>query len=405
MFQGQCPLTRKECGVSHFFFCSICRWKRGVRKWCFRNKWEITRHLDTKTHRDAVACLVRGTNNHDDGEPLEDESMTNSVAKTGTSKDEKEWKDTKKNNTDDTRDSIFDWTQQDSSDLSVGEGGNVEMIGDSATEDCFIWLDSSKKVGYNFYDENKYSQHMQKKGKARMDNLTWITGHSEQQVRCREAALKGLAAEHAVASALGTSQLSCDDKCGQTKSNCLYTLLLTQISLKLPKAERNMLSAVLNHLSQTKMLCRGEPEKELYIPKTGAEMKNKLQDSKQSVMKNLVIPKMEVMDEGGYVYVSLADSLRVQFASDHPPNMFSVFGDSIHAQTPRGNELLAEFLHSDASREGPAVYPVKLVLWSDGFQCFNVTVNTAAAAHTCFATMGAKDGDMSGECVYEFFCC
>ena len=160
---------------------------------------------------------------------------------------------------------------------------------------------------------------------------------------------------------------------------------------------------MLNHVSQTRALGRADHEPELYIPKTGAEMKNKLQDCKSSVMKNLVIPQMVVLDEGGHVYVPLAESLRVQFASDHPPNMFSVFGDSTHAKTPRGIELLSEFLHSDASREGPALYPVKLVLWSDGFQCFNVTVNNEAAAHTCFATMGAKDGDMSGECRSSFF--
>ena len=159
-----------------------------------------------------------------------------------------------------------------------------------------------------------------------------------------------------------------------------------------------MLVAVLNHLvrDQHSVTNTGQAvdvvEPPPFLPVNGQNLQTTLIGGSNSIMKTLPVPQMKLIDNG-YVYVPLIETLKWQFGSDNPPNMFHPWGGSVHASSHRGQELLADFIFSDTTGKGPSLYPVKLVLWSDGFESFNVTINSEATAHACFATIGAEDGE------------
>ena len=91
----------------------------------------------------------------------------------------------------------------------------------------------------------------------------------------------------------------------------------------------------------------------------------------------------------------MEDIIRFQFTTEHCPRPFQRFKDSIHSNTIRGIELLS----SAQSTLHPVpddydIYPVKLILWSDGANPFSTK---DCSVHICVATVGAPDGDHSGK--------
>ena len=245
----------------------------------------------------------------------------------------------------------------------------------------------------DFDTKEGYESHLKQVGTESMASKALGLKESGPCAIRQEATRAGKAAEYVVTNAIKAGKVASHLSYDVSKSDCLYTLMLTKVALKLPQTERNMLAAVMNHLHRTH--CDRAPT--IYLPKNGQEMHNTLVRARYSIMNNVPSPNPVTTNKGGYVYVPLADSLRVQFESDEPPNMFQPFSKTVHGKAPRGAELLADFMKSRVTSDEPGLYPVKLILWSDGFQCFNVTVNNDASAHVCFATMGAKDGDMSGK--------
>jgi hypothetical protein len=80
--------------------------------------------------------------------------------------------------------------------------------------------------------------------------------------------------------------------------------------------------------------------------------------------------------------------------------LFLPFSHSVHANTPRGKELLdpSKVVGSmSEDHRGHPIFPIKLLPWTDDFEVHNVVKTTGASAHLGFVTISAKDGDHSGK--------
>ena len=112
-----------------------------------------------------------------------------------------------------------------------------------------------------------------------------------------------------------------------------------------------------------------------------------------SIVRKLPCPKAQSIDKTELNYVSLEDIIRFQFTTEHYPCPFRRFKDSIHANTIRGIKLLSSaqsILHPVP--DDYDIYPVKLILWSDGANPFSTK---DCSVHICVATVGAPDDNHS----------
>ena len=184
-------------------------------------------------------------------------------------------------------------------------------------------------------------------------------------------------------------------------ANTLFALLLSYLSNKLSKNDRSMLLALLSFVKANNDQTTNEKELSLFIPTDDAELRRVLIDGTCSVYGNLPVPPIIALEDNDVVYVPLKNTITQQFAKkSRIPNVFLPFSESIHGSSPRGTELLNGVSSDMSSAYREKVYPLKLILWTDAFQCFNVSINSEASAHTCTATVGAMDGDHSG--AYSF---
>ena len=190
-----------------------------------------------------------------------------------------------------------------------------------------------------------------------------------------------------------------------TDSSAMYTLLVMHLTKKMTIPDREIFSSILsfvahNERQQVIGLDNSAPSvsESLYIPKNAPDIRQTLFEGVTSLQNNLPLPDTRLLDNK-FVYIPLMETIRNQFATENPPHPFLPFDNDVHASSPRGQELLASFLESPVNNDPhqPMLYPLKLILWCDGFQCFNFSVDSDASAHACYATIGAKDGDHSGK--------
>ena len=378
--EAHCPLSlasKDSCGRKRFHYCWACHRCRMAGqhvsrnlKTSFGNRQSLIRHEGSEAHKNSLKLLIaaakRNCGNHDRAADTNQQEHGNS----GGMEDE---------------------------DLVHGDGSfGMEEEADNICDEAAVPVEPEnvpERSVWQFGNIENYSAHLKKAGKIGANLPLCAMENSGMNPHLQEANRNGEAAKFIVDNAIKGGKVASHSMYNVSTSECLMTLLLTKITLKLPEAERNMLAAVINHMAAGNK----DMNPNQYIPINGQDMHNVLVKAEYSVMNNVAAPKATITQKGGYAYVSLTDSLRVQFASDKPPHMFHIFEKTLHSQHPRGKELLADFALCPVKQNEPGLYPVKLILWSDGFQCFNVTVNTNAAAHACFATMGAEDGDMSGK--------
>jgi hypothetical protein len=181
----------------------------------------------------------------------------------------------------------------------------------------------------------------------------------------------------------------------ENASTSLYTLLLSKLSIEMSSTQRQILATLLSHTFH----CATDRNSRLQVPSCGNDIRNKLLEGKFSVKANLPIPEIVELADG-FIYIPMKSTIKHQFCSEHPPNAFLPFSHSVHANTPRGKELLVpgEVIGSISDdQSGYPIYPVKLLPWTDDFEVHNVVKTTGASAHLGFVTIGAKDGDHSGK--------
>ena len=96
--------------------------------------------------------------------------------------------------------------------------------------------------------------------------------------------------------------------------------------------------------------------------------------------------------------LSLTEIIRYMFSTDRPPYPFVNFQDSVHASTERGKQLLA--IEKDHLSHSTLLYPVQIILWSDAFapSLFN-----DKSVHCLLATIGAREGDHSGNSTFPIW--
>ena len=169
----------------------------------------------------------------------------------------------------------------------------------------------------------------------------------------------------------------------------LFALLLSYLTSKLSKNDRSMLVSLLKYV-------QAHPDTS-FVPSNDAHLRRVLIDGTYSIYDNLPVPPIVILENGDVAYVPLKNTIIQQFAKkSRVPNAFLPFIESKHGCSPRGAELLNGITSDMSTAFIDKVYPLKLILWTDAFQCFNVSINSQASAHTCTATVGALDGDHSG---------
>jgi len=132
----------------------------------------------------------------------------------------------------------------------------------------------------------------------------------------------------------------------------------------------------------------------LFIPSKGSD--RCLIKGTNSIYKNLPIPSTQ-KTKSGYMYVSLKESILHLFLSENPPIPFIPLKSAIHANTNRGRKLLYKFSDNYNGDLPVNLFPVELYIWNDGFLAHQFSVKNDAAAHVCYATIGAPNGDHSGK--------
>jgi hypothetical protein len=181
----------------------------------------------------------------------------------------------------------------------------------------------------------------------------------------------------------------------ENASMSLYTLLLSKLSIEMSSTQRQILATLLSHAFHSAR----DRNSKLFVPSCGNDIRKKLLEGKHSVKANLPIPQIVELAEG-FIYIPMKSTIKHQFCSEDPPNPFLPFSHSVHANTPRGKELLdpSEVVGSmSEDHRGHPIFPIKLLPWTDDFEVHNVVKTTGASAHLGFVTIGAQDGDHSGK--------
>ena len=176
----------------------------------------------------------------------------------------------------------------------------------------------------------------------------------------------------------------------RSHSSTLFMLVLSYFSSRLSKNQCILLSSILSYVK-----CKGNQES-LYIPKDKNDIRTFMTEGSNSLYSLLPTPPVDEY-AGDLVYIPIKETITRLFSNKSQiPNIFLPVAESPHASCPRGQELLNPIIPDLKSASDSKLYPLKLILWTDAFQCFNVSINSDASAHTCTATLGAIDGDHSG---------
>ena len=171
-----------------------------------------------------------------------------------------------------------------------------------------------------------------------------------------------------------------------SQNNAMFHLMLAKLVSVLPDTLRPVLVSLLYHYSTNP---------KLFVPVNESYLRSYWSGGNNSIVQKLPCPKAQSIGKTELNYVSLEDIIRFQFTTEHYPCPFQRFKDSIHANTIRGIELLSSaqsILHPVS--DDYDIYPVKLILWSDGANPFSTK---DCSVHICVATVGAPDGDHSGK--------
>ena len=177
----------------------------------------------------------------------------------------------------------------------------------------------------------------------------------------------------------------------------LYLLLLSKLSIEITIPQQQILASLLSHVFQNALMPL-QLRPPLFVPASANHIRHKIIDGKYSIRENLPIPEI-IEYSDGFIYISLKSTIKHLFCSEQPPNPYLPFSTSVHANTPRGKELLDldELSGSlDYNNDGYPIYPIKGIPWADDFEPFTVIRNNGQSVHVCFITLGAMDGDHSG---------
>ena len=182
-----------------------------------------------------------------------------------------------------------------------------------------------------------------------------------------------------------------DDYMNYSDTNTLFTLVLAYFTSRLSRNECNMFASLISYVKAN------AAKDSLFVPTNEAEVRKVLTESQFSIYANLPVPPITVLENDDVVYVPLKNTIMHMFSKKtRIPHPFLPFSESKHGCSPRGGELLRGVNADICSSYVDQIFPLKLILWTDAFQCFNVSINSEASAHTCTATVGALDGDHSG---------
>jgi hypothetical protein len=119
----------------------------------------------------------------------------------------------------------------------------------------------------------------------------------------------------------------------------LYNLLLSKLSIEMSSTQRQILATLLSHAFHSAR----DRNSKLFVPSCGNDIRKKLLEGRHSVKANLPIPEIVELADG-FIYIPMKSTIMHQFCSEDPPNAFLPFSHSVHANTPRGKELLVILL-------------------------------------------------------------
>ena len=134
----------------------------------------------------------------------------------------------------------------------------------------------------------------------------------------------------------------------------------------------------------------------LYVPSSESDIRTHLLEGQRSIVSSLPTQNPIFDKTSGYVYVPIKQSIIFMFASETPPAPFLPLDGCMHAQTERGRELLPELQLGYTDTIPNNCFFLETILWSDGFLAHQFSVKNDASAHVCFVTIGAQNGDQSG---------
>ena len=202
-----------------------------------------------------------------------------------------------------------------------------------------------------------------------------------------EAFLTGHGGNYVVEQAISNGSEPYTDR---SHSSTLFMLVLSYFSSRLSKNQGILFSSLMAYV-------KANPNDEsLFIPSREKDIRRVITEGANSIYTLLPTSPIDEYD-GDVVYIPMKDTITRLFSRKSKlPNIFLPVTDSSHGDSPRGHELLNPLLPDLREGSEAQIYPLKLILWTDAFQCFNVSVNSEASAHTCTATVGALDGDHSG---------
>ena len=167
-------------------------------------------------------------------------------------------------------------------------------------------------------------------------------------------------------------------------SDTLFYVLLTNLLKNLNKSDRQVLCSLLQYLQRNPASLR--------IPKNISDARKFYVEGKNSLHKQL--PQPNVSNVGnGYCTLTFNEVIRHAFCSNRPPLPFLSLPGSIYSNTPRGNELLQSDPIINFTKCSFPHYPVKLILWSDGFKSLQFNENSI---HCMLSTIGSLEGDQRG---------
>ena len=185
----------------------------------------------------------------------------------------------------------------------------------------------------------------------------------------------------------------------RSHSSTLFMLVLSYFSSRLSKNQCILFSSILSYVKAK------AKQESLFVPKGQQDIRTTITEGANSIYTLLPTPSVDEY-AGDLVYIPIKETITRLFSKKSQiPNIFLPLAESPHGSSPRGQELLNPILPDIRAASALKLYPLKLILWTDAFQCFNVSVNSDASAHTCTATLGAIDGDHSAAFSFPVWLC
>ena len=183
-------------------------------------------------------------------------------------------------------------------------------------------------------------------------------------------------------------------------SNCLFEVLLAMLTSNLSQAQNEMLGALLQHVRDfpTKLGCvlpNGRIDLPLKVPLHGKQIRALYVEGPNSIMELVPRPSIQVLPDG-HAYISIRESIRHLLA--HGVTMEpllslkkddSSIGPICHGSSARREQLMEPV-------DVDYIFPLKAIVWSDGFLASNIVQTSDSSVHTCMLSIGTPEGDHSG---------